>query len=78
MLNNAKTCFENCRLIRRCCKNTTCRHSINNDQYLNCSLLAVKKGQAQTLASIGKVFNLTRMRICQVEKVAIKKIKDVD
>lgn len=78
MLNNTKTCFENCRLSERCCKNETCRHSIKNDKYMNCSLLAVKNNEAQTLADIGDVFGLTRMRICQIEKAAIRKIKDVD
>lgn len=77
MLNDTKTCFENCKLLKMCCKNTTCRHAIDNDAYMNCSLLAVKMGQAQTLAEIGKVFDLTRMRICQIEKGAIKKIREV-
>ena len=77
MLNNMKTCFENCRLLKIDCKNTACRHSIDNCAYSNCSLLAVKKGQSQTLADVGDVFGLTRMRICQIEKSAIKKIRDV-
>jgi hypothetical protein len=76
MLDKSKTCFENCRLLEMSCKNTTCRHAVINDTHFNCSLLAIKNGQGQTLADIGKVFNLTRMRICQIEKAAIKKIKE--
>jgi len=76
MMNPMKTCFENCRLLNQACKNTECRHSIKNDSSLNCLLLAVKPGQTQTLADIGKVFDLTRMRICQIEKGAVAKVKE--
>tara|TARA_Y100001970_G_C14050872_1_gene758859 strand:+ start:233 stop:367 length:135 start_codon:yes stop_codon:yes gene_type:complete len=37
-------------------------------------LLAAKEGP-RTLQQIGDLHGLTRMRICQIEKIAIEKIK---
>lgn len=41
----------------------------------NCSLIASMHG-SMTLESIGKIFGLTRTRMCQVEKEIHKKIMD--
>tara|TARA_B100000674_G_C37968822_1_gene975930 strand:- start:3456 stop:3584 length:129 start_codon:yes stop_codon:yes gene_type:complete len=32
--------------------------------------------EKNTLESIGEIFKVTRMRVCQLEKLAIKKIKE--
>jgi len=74
MLDHMKTCFENCKLLKKSCKNNVCRHFVTNDEHQNCTLTAVDEGKMKTLAAIGDVFSLTRMRICQIEKAAIKKI----
>lgn len=46
----------------------------NNSQ--NCCINASKRDQKLTLENIGKIFGLTRMRICQIEKIAVSKLKE--
>lgn len=75
-LDENKTCFENCKLAQVSCKNKTCRSFVENDKTQNCILLSVSTGDSSlTLQEIGDVFGLTRMRICQIEQAALKKIK---
>ena len=38
---------------------------------------AAKEVKNTTLEDIGNIFKVTRMRICQIEKKAIKKIKSI-
>ena len=42
----------------------------------NCCINAAKENEKITLQDIGDIFNVTRMRICQIEKIAISKIRD--
>ena len=47
----------------------------------NCCLIASDKGHKSnldkfTLQDIGDIFKVTRMRVCQIEKIAINKLKD--
>jgi DNA-directed RNA polymerase sigma subunit (sigma70/sigma32) len=42
---------------------------------MNCSIIAAENGK-MTLREIGEILGLTRMRICQIEKRALLKIKD--
>ena len=42
----------------------------------NCGIIAAKNDNKMTLEDVGKLFNVTRMRICQIEKIAIKKLKE--
>ena len=69
------TCFKEQKLANKACTKSTCRQFINCKKYLNCTLLAAKEG-ARTLQQIGDLHGLTRMRICQLEKSALKKIKE--
>lgn len=75
-LDENKTCFENCKLSQVSCKNKVCRNFVENDKTHNCILLSVSSDESSlTLQEIGDVFGLTRMRICQIEQTAIKKVK---
>ena len=56
------------------CNKKSCKNWIQSNENLNCIILAAKNGN-QTLSDIGKMFGLTRMRICQIEKSICKKIK---
>ena len=56
------------------CKNTSCRAWFDCKQYNNCVLLASEDGP-MTLQNIGDLFKLTRMRICQIEKIAKQYLK---
>ena len=69
-----ETCFNKHKNLKINCKAKSCKHWFNCRQYNNCSLLAAKDGP-RTLQQIGDLHGLTRMRICQIEKIAIEKIK---
>jgi len=67
------TCFNEHRKRNLKCKKSQCRYWINSNCHLNCALIGAKKGPL-TLQEIGGVFNVTRMRICQIEKTILSKI----
>ena len=70
-------CFELNKNINSICKKENCRHWINNKKNGNCCFSAISNNKDNlTLEEIGKIFNVTRMRICQIEKIAIRKIKN--
>jgi DNA-directed RNA polymerase sigma subunit (sigma70/sigma32) len=50
---------------------------IDNSCNQNCVFIAIanNKCEKMTLQQIGDIHNLTRMRVCQIEKRAIEKIK---
>lgn len=75
-IDKNKTCFANCKSSNTRCINKKCRAWFNCKQYKNCSIIAAEAGP-MTLQNIGDLFKLTRMRICQIEKNAIQKIKDL-
>jgi len=75
-LNKDKTCFANCEDSNLKCKNKKCRAWFDCAKYNNCSIIASKEGP-MTLQRIGDLFKLTRMRICQIEKNAISKIREM-
>ena len=68
-------CFEYIASKNSKCKKENCRYWINSNVNKNCTLHYAKK-EGITLEDIGKIFDITRMRVCQIEKIAIKKIKD--
>ena len=70
------TCFKEHKDCKVNCLNKSCRHWIKCKKYLNCSIIAAEDGP-MTLQTIGDLYGLTRMRICQIEKMAIKKIKSI-
>ena len=68
-------CYEYSAKNNQNCKNKNCRYWIDCNEYNNCALIVSKKKENMTLESIGKIFGITRMRICQIEKKAIQKLK---
>ncbi len=56
------------------CDKTDCRHYISSKKDKNCSLHAACKGP-MTLQEIGEYYNISRMRVCQIEKSILKKLK---
>ena len=68
-------CFEFCEMKSISCKKNNCRYWINSKDNQMCCIIASKKNKNMTLEEVGKLFNVTRMRICQIEKKAIEKIK---
>ena len=70
-------CFEYHKEKRKVCQKTDCRYWIEKPDDQNCCINAAKEVKNTTLEDIGNIFKVTRMRICQIEKKAIKKIKSI-
>lgn len=68
------TCFETHEKHDVKCERRSCPQWINHGKDLNCVLIAAKKGP-KTLREVGEIYGLTRMRICQIEKIIHEKIK---
>ena len=69
-----QTCFDAHSEKNMPCRKKECKNWINCKNSNNCVLLAAKSGP-RTLQEVGDIFNLTRMRICQIEKNIFNKIK---
>jgi len=67
-------CYELCEKTSKNCKKESCRHWIKLEDNLNCTILASREGP-MTLQNIGDIFGITRMRICQIEKKVLEKIR---
>lgn len=75
-MNSLNTkCFEAYEENNIVCNKKSCKNWIDCEDGLNCVLIAAKSGP-KTLQEIGEIFGLTRMRICQIEKNVLGKIKD--
>lgn len=69
-------CFEHNKEFNKTCRKKACRYWIESKGSKNCAILASKSKEKLTLEDVGKLFNVTRMRICQIEKIAIKKLRE--
>ena len=59
------------------CEKMSCRYWIDCKDSQMCCLNLCKKNSSLTLEDVGKLFGVTRMRICQIEKMAVKKLKSI-
>lgn len=50
---------------------------MNYDRDLNCSLISVKKNGKLTLNEVGDRLGISYVRVSQIEKQAVKKLKTV-
>jgi hypothetical protein len=57
------------------CQKKGCRCWFKNPSSYNCVILEARKGP-QKQEKIGKYFGLTRMRVCQIEKNILERIRD--
>ncbi len=72
---NKTTCFKEHLENNKSCRQTDCRQWMKCDKFNNCAIIA-SRGGPKTLQEIGDLCGLTRMRICQIEKSALKKVRD--
>ncbi len=68
-------CFEVHERYNLHCKKSECRQWFDNPDTHNCIVLAAKKGP-QKQERIGEYFGLTRMRVCQIEKGILAKVRE--
>lgn len=69
------TCFEVHEKHSLSCRKEECRQWFNSAEASNCVLLAAKKGPEKQ-ERIGEYFGLTRMRVCQIEKAIVARIRE--
>ena len=74
-MKKEEICYQAHEKSKEKCRNSTCRYNINLPACQNCVLIASNK--KHTLQDIGDIYNVTRMRICQIEKRAIEKLGDL-
>lgn len=68
-------CFEAVDLSNCSCEKKDCKQWIDYSEGKNCLLITTQAGPL-TLNEIGKIYGLTRMRICQIEKNIYQKIRN--
>ena len=73
---NETTCWGTNEANATPCKNKECRLWLKCKTNQNCTIIAAQEGP-RTLQEIGNLHGLTRMRICQVEKEALRKIREI-
>ncbi len=74
-MNENYSCVDRVKKCNLVCEQTECRHSLNSPKNLNCSLIAAEKSP-MTLQEIGDFYGISRMRVCQIEKAILKKLKN--
>jgi hypothetical protein len=70
------TCFKAHADLGVDCQKTSCRYwqEMAAKKHHNCVILAAEDGP-MTLQEVGDIFSVTRMRICQIEKLAKRFLK---
>ncbi len=56
------------------CEESECRHYLASTDDLNCTIIAAKSGP-KTLQEIGDYYGISRMRVCQIEKAILRKLR---
>jgi DNA-directed RNA polymerase specialized sigma subunit len=71
---NNITCFDEHAKQDKSCKNKECRHWHEISNFNNCTI-NMSNNSPFTLQEVGELFDITRMRVCQIEKQTLQKIK---
>ena len=72
--NNLKKCYNKVSDSRKPCGESSCRHFLKSEKDLNCAIIAADSGP-KTLQEIGDYYGISRMRVCQIEKTILKKLR---
>ena len=67
-------CYEYYAANSKQCPKKNCRYWLNSKEGGSCAVYVAKSGN-KTLQDIGVIYDITRMRVCQIEKKIIDKIK---
>lgn len=68
------TCFKVLKSNGVNCQRKSCSNWIPYEEGKNCVLISSSNGE-HTLQEIGKIYGLTRMRICQIEKEILERAR---
>ena len=69
------TCFAEHDKRGACCEKISCRQWMKSSDNLNCAIIAAGRyDDGMTLQQIGDIFDVTRMRVCQLEKASLLKL----
>jgi Sigma-70, region 4 len=71
-----KSCFSLHEKHDVCCQRKSCDNWIDYPDGKNCVIVTSKSGP-RTLQEIGRIYGLTKMRICQIEKSIYEKLRNV-
>ena len=69
------TCFAEHEKRSLSCEKRSCRQWMRSSDHLNCAIIASNRNdEGMTLQQIGDIFDITRMRVCQLEKASLQKL----
>ena len=75
-LAEEEECVKKCKEYDISCPNTGCEMWMNHEEDLNCCLVAVDNNPGgMTLQSVGDRLGITCVRVHQIEKKAVQKMK---
>ncbi len=74
MIDDSETCHDKIRRTKQKCDQKSCRNFVEHELSYNCTVLAAEDGP-MTLQEIGDIFGVSRMRICQIEKTILSKLR---
>ena len=70
-----RDCAKECYLTKTICQNKECRLSIDYEEDLNCTIVAVQRHGPMTLEEIGKRHHISTVRAKQLVDAALVKLK---
>ena len=74
MIDDSEICYDKIRKAKQKCGQKDCRSFVEHEKSYNCAVLAAEDGP-MTLQEIGDIFGVSRMRICQIEKTILSKLR---
>lgn len=75
IMNKNITCFNAHKEFNKNCKKKSCRFWCDINENNNCIINKANE-KSHTLQEIGDILNISRMRVCQIEKSILKKMKE--
>lgn len=68
-----KTCYGEREKRNISCDKKSCSMWLEDKENINCCIIKAKR--PHTLQEIGDLFGITRMRVCQIEKAIMQKVR---
>ena len=69
------TCFSAHKQKNKSCQNKKCRFWHDLSDYNDCMINKINQTEDITLQEVGNLFGITRMRVCQIEKASLAKLR---